>query len=820
MKSLISAALLSPLTLSLLLSLDAQGKQVALFPMDVTGNTVKETVSGRSFEIRGVRPAENVPGAKGNALRLDGYSSYVEGTMPAIISAGATKMTASVWCALECYPIVEIDVNTQELVPVVSCIDEGARTGFGFFVGMDGMPVFKAYIGGWPVEVKSSKALPVGEWANLTATVNTTQNTATLYCNGVPAASGRATGSFSIPESRLRMGRSFNERTAGPFCLTSLSALIDDFAVWDDVLSLNEISAMTAEHEADLRVPASRFANDPMRPAFHGMPGANWTNECHGMTYSNGRYHLFFQKNGNGPYMARLNWGHISSENLYNWREEKIAIVPGDNYDIKGCWSGTIFSDNEITGGRPAAIYTAVDYGRAVIAMATPDDDDLINWTKYHANPLVNGRPSVLTDDFRDPAFFRSESGAYIIVGSSINGVGTTTLHKYNPDSKTWSNDGRTFFNGLSAGYTGTFWEMPNITKIGDKWLFTVTPLGTMKGVTCLYWIGNINADGTFAPDKSMPSYFEFTNFSRDGYGLLSPTIYQHDGKTIALGIVPDKLAGEYNYTLGYAHTYSLPRELTINSAGELCQKPYSGLAGLRSQGGYSRDSFSLSGSQQASGVSGRAVELLAEFTAANGKCGFRLLDDGSSAIKVYYDASTNEIVADLREVNRMVNDGGVFDGLYKSVLPKNLKNTNVKLNVFFDHSIIDIFVNDTWASSVRVFAYGKGTENVSMFAEQPAEVSSFKAWNLDAANTVAVEDIIADEDTSADAVRIFPSVGAIRYENAPSDSVLEVYNLTGAKLLSERVEGAGAVGTTVNGPVIAVVKTTSSLKSEKMILK
>mgnify|MGYP002622380194 CR=1 FL=1 len=41
------------------------------------------------------------------------------------------------------------------------------------------------------------------------------------------------------------------------------------------------------------------------------------TNEIHGMTYSRDRYHVFFQKNANGPYMSRLHWGHISSESLY-----------------------------------------------------------------------------------------------------------------------------------------------------------------------------------------------------------------------------------------------------------------------------------------------------------------------------------------------------------------------------------------------------------------------------------------------------------------------------------------------------------------------
>jgi beta-fructofuranosidase len=62
---------------------------------------------------------------------------------------------------------------------------------------------------------------------------------------------------------------------------------------------------------------------------------------------------------------------------------------------------------------------------------------------------------------------------------------------------------------------------------------------------------------------------------------LLSPTIYQKDGKTLLLGIVPDKLAGSVNAEMGWAHNYSLPREISLASDGSLVQKPYSGLTGM-----------------------------------------------------------------------------------------------------------------------------------------------------------------------------------------------------------------------------------------------
>lgn len=112
---------------------------------------------------------------------------------------------------------------------------------------------------------------------------------------------------------------------------------------------------------------------------------------------------------------------------------------------------------------------------------------------------------------------------------------------------------------------------MPTISKIGDKWLFTATPLNTGTGVRTMYWTGSINADGTFNPSSRTSKNVELN--SRDGFGLLSPTIYNHNGKTIALGIVPDKLGSQENWNLGWAHCYSLPREWSLDSNGMLVQR-------------------------------------------------------------------------------------------------------------------------------------------------------------------------------------------------------------------------------------------------------
>lgn len=707
---------------------------VAHFNMDVSGGEITESVSGNRFEVSGHFTPENVAGAVGRALRFDGYTSRVDARLGNILPEGSTKMTVSLWAAVPCYPIIQLDVNTKEQTPIVSCLDETKKSGFGFFIGFDGKYSFRTFLGGWPANVEIDKPLSTYEWHNLVAVVDCEGGSIKVYDNGEEVGSGRAMGTFSVGDTPFYMGQGSVSRKLGPFELMSYNGLIDDVSVWNEAKTLSEISAWKAENKPDLDIPSSRFADDKLRPRFHGMPAAGWTNECHGMYYSDGRYHLFFQKNGDGPYMARLHWGQISSDNLYDWREEKIALAPGDWYDLKGCWSGCVFADEEITGGKPGIFYTAVDYVKAMIAQASPATEALDNWIKSDKNPIIPGRPAGLSDDFRDPYFFRHDGKAYIIVGSSKNGVGVSTLHRYNPQGGTWTNNGELFFEGTNAATDGKFWEMANITPMPDgKWLFTSTPLGTQQGVRTIYWTGSINSEGKYQPDNhsSTPRLVELN--SKEGFGLLSPTIYQHDGKTIALGIVPDKLPQQINWNLGWAHCYSLPREWSLDDSDNLIQRPFDGLKGMRSSTLFEKSDFELSGVQPLDPVSGRAVEALATFEVGDSIFGFNIFKSAGSQATVEYNPATGVLTVDFSGLRRIVNDGGVYDGVYTCQLPeKPSKGSEMKIDMFIDHSILDIFVNDKWATSIRVFPTEPDADGIEAFAGEQVKIRNLSAWVLD----------------------------------------------------------------------------------------
>ncbi|MDE6534103.1 MAG: GH32 C-terminal domain-containing protein [Muribaculaceae bacterium] len=725
---------------------EANSKLVAHFPMDVISGEIVESVSGEKFAVEGNFAPENLPGAVGEALRFDGYTSHIKGSLGDILPSGSKQVTVSMWVAVPSYPIIKIDTDTQEKTAIATCLDTDSKTGFGFYIGFNGKYSFRMFLGGWPVNIDVDTPLPTYQWNNLVAVVDCDARYVKLYNNGVEVGAGRATGSISYSPCSFYMGQGVESNMSGPFELMSFNGLLDDISVWDEAKSLDEIKGWKAENDPNLDIPDSRFAEDLLRPRFHGMPAAGWTNECHGMYYSEGRYHLFFQKNGDGPYMARLHWGHISSENLYDWREEKIALAPGDWYDIKGCWSGCVFSDEVVTGGQPNIIYTAVDYAKAMVAQAMPETESLDNWVKYDRNPIINGRPSGLSDDFRDPYFFRKGENGYIIVGSSSNGVGTTTLHRYNASAGNWISEGQ-FFTGKNAATDGRFWEMPNVTQMSDgKWLFTATPLETSRGVRTLYWTGGIGDDGRFVADvhSSEPRAVELN--SREGFGMLSPTVYNHDGKTIALGIVPDKLSSADNWHLGWAHCYSLPREWQLSSDGLLLQKPYEGLRGMRTGTSYSEREFELSGHYGLEPVSGRSVEVCGVFEVGNAGFGFKIFKSDRGEGIVRYVPATGELVVDFTGLRRLVNDGGVYDGIYRCPLPEHPAiGSELKINMYIDHSIIDIFVNDRWATSIRVFPTEKDADGIEVYSDSIVRVKSLEAWVLDASGDSASVGSISD---------------------------------------------------------------------------
>ena len=697
----------------------------------VAPNQVKDDATQEVYNVNHRLDAYETVGAKGNCLRFDGYSNFIASDINTDGMA-SKKLTFSLWCAPQAYPsITGMDDKGEEWTNIAGNFQ--GNTGVAFRITNRGHYAFVCNVDGTLIECHAPERMACSEWNHLVGIVDTEAGKVDFYNNGQLLASKTCQqgGNIETGNGTFVIGKGVE--TVGNGCImNTFCGLIDEVELYNG-LQTSLITDNTPEHAVDMNYDIEkRYGNNILRPKFHGMPDGNWTNETHGLIYYGGKYHVFFQKNSNAPIMCHMHWGHITSTDLFNWKEEKVALMPLDDYEMKGAWSGCVFTDPDFNNGLPVIGYTSVDFAKASISTAYAKDETLLDWTKQ--GQVIPASPAGYSD-FRDCYYFRANDKKYMIVGSGLNNVGATTLFEYNGSS--WNFKG-TFFKGTNKAEHGEYWEMPTITKMDEEgnYLFTCTPLGTSVGVKVICWIGKINNDGTFNPVTG-PFDFEMAGTSKDGFGLLSPSICQKDGKTICLGIVPDKVDGAKNAEWGWAHNYSLPREISLSAdKRSLVQKPFEGLAGMRSKTEkYEASNINLNNrAQELGNVKGRQIEFEAEFVVdRNAEQGFRFLKNGSNYASLSY--SSGKLTFDISNLAKI--DNVTKYNTYVSDL--NLANGQIlKLHVYLDGSIADVFVNDKDAFSVRLFPTDADAVNVEAFSTGNTIARSLKGWNLVLAGNVS----------------------------------------------------------------------------------
>lgn len=689
------------------------GAKVMSLPMEIDGDRLGG--GNVSLSVEGRFAPMQIAGKEGNAWRTDGNSSRATGQIETMIVDG-DRMTASLRFAVDTYAIVEHETGTTRHVEIMSCLNEAAHTGFGFYMNRTGNYMARVYVGGEPVEIVAEDKVPLWEWNDLSVTVD--GNLVRLYRNGDLKGERRANASgVKAGNSTIYVGRANAHGDIGGTETCGFNGAFDDLSVYDEVILPNYKASY-----ADLNPPSDRYDSDLMRARFHGQPGMNWTNETHGLFYNSGgdrKWHVFFQRTGSTPMMSHQHWGHIVSDDLITWRDEKPALAPSEFYDIKGCWSGCVFSDHAFNNGNPTIIYTGVDFARPYAATAYCDDNlNMREWHRDQSNPIY------VTDncgDARDTYFYRTDSeNAYFLIGAR------DAVHYYRWNDGHWDYKGEFYHTepGVDSGHNT---EMPNVTRIGDKWMMTTSPLAGMYGTTCLYRTGDIS-DGRFI-NYSGAERVDF--FGCDGYGLLSPSPgTMPDGRTIAIGIVPDKLPGDLNIRHGYAHLYSLPREWSLDQQGRLMQKPYEGIYQYRNKTLMKKESgITLDGTLNLHPVRGREAEVCATFELGERPAGINFFKDvsGNKAF-ISYNPTTKEIRIDYSRIRHYGNGKDSFS----SILPLGPGvGEELKLHLFIDHSIVDIFVNDRYAASVRIFAEDENADLIEIFSEGPTNIISLEAYIL-----------------------------------------------------------------------------------------
>ncbi len=469
--------------------------------------------------------------------------------------------------------------------------------------------------------------------------------------------------------------------------------------------------------DSDTAARCRKLAADPLRPQYHLLPDHNWMNDPNGPIFYRGKYHMFHQYNPKGAVWGNMHWAHATSPDMIHWQHEGIALAPTPGGpDQDGVFSGSAVLDN----GRPTIIYTGVarpaapaeatlrdgqHVWRETQCLAVAQDDDLRVWKKL-PQPVIAAPPAGMeVTGFRDPCLWREGDRWMLILGSGIRGKGGMILLYSSPDLRNW-----TYLHPLVEGDasgkdttnpvdTGDMWECPDFFPLGKKHVLLISTMGKVR------WKAGTYADQKFHPEKEgvvdWGSYYA------------AKTMLDKDGNRILWGWIPEARPDSELIKAGWAGVMSLPRVMSLSSANEF-QTEVAPAAGLLRSQHIKREAGNDIAATRTLFEAARVVDLAAEIDfllrPKADDLTIHLLSDGGEFVSIScvkrsgYELRVGNVTAPL------------------AAMP-------MRLHMFLDGSVLEVFVNDGIAVTARVYQVPSGPLRVKI--EGDAEVTSLDIWQM-----------------------------------------------------------------------------------------
>jgi fructan beta-fructosidase len=473
--------------------------------------------------------------------------------------------------------------------------------------------------------------------------------------------------------------------------------------------------------------------SEKYRPQYHFTPDHNWINDPNGLVYYKGEYHLFYQYNPYGNRWGHMSWGHAVSKDLLHWEHLPVALEEYvKNGDSTMIFSGSAVADLQNTSGffekdsaGLVAIYTShVHEGNNQITQhqSIAHSNDARKFTVYENNPVLDEK----LKDFRDPKVFWYEPEKKWVMTVVIPDKFKARFYE-SKDLKSW----KLLSEFGPLGDQAKIWECPDLLQVPmlddpskKKWVLLVSnshPQGpTFVGMQ--YFVGNFDGK-TFTADnpKQYPLYLDY---GKDFYAAVSFNhVPKEDGRTIILGWANNWAYGQDIPTFPWKSAMTLPRELYLvkTLVGErIIQRPIKEAATLR---GDSIDYHNL-------GIAfkEKAFEIEYEFTSGTASnFGIRLITSPNEETVIGYDRVKKEVYLD-RTRSGNVSFHKDFPSIERA--PAELKEGKLRLQIFVDHSIIEVYINGG-EQVITDQIFPTGDYKVVTFAKDGETVTSIKTWTI-----------------------------------------------------------------------------------------
>ncbi|MDK2829592.1 MAG: beta-fructofuranosidase [Clostridium butyricum] len=441
-------------------------------------------------------------------------------------------------------------------------------------------------------------------------------------------------------------------------------------------------------------------------------------NDPNGLSYFNGKYHIFYQWNPFGCEHKTKHWALVKTTDFVNFTKPEIILKPEDWFDKNGCYSGGAYVKDDIlklfyTGN----VKNEKDERESYQCIVDYNKDGSFE----KRGPIIPKQPDGYTAHFRDPMIFVNEGIYYMVLGVQRENLTGAALVYKSDDIEKWELVGELETNMKEFGY---MWECPNIIKVNDdKYAFLFSPQGLeaeeFKNQNIYqsgYVIGNL--------DFKVPQLKNHSEFKEIdmGFDFYAPQVFTHNDKNIMIGWVgmPDK-DSEYpsGENGGWMFPLTLPRVLEYKD-NVLYQKPLKEVENLREKQIVSVKDLDIN--EYSLDLDSRNIEidlelLLEESTFIDFKFIFR-----DEYINLTYNKENGVCVIDRNNMKL----GGKGIRKFKLNVDKTLK-----LHMFIDNSVMEIYYQEGLETTTLMYFPKFDDFKIEIKSDNKVKMSELNIWNL-----------------------------------------------------------------------------------------
>nr|WP_286672279.1 GH32 C-terminal domain-containing protein [Cohnella hashimotonis] len=702
-------------------------------------------------------------GVAGKGLLFDGYSTWIARPSSEMAKPG-DEITIESWVSPRSYEWGD----QGKLSAIVNQYDSANRSGYLLGMGRHGKWSFQVGVNGKWTEVwaADNKPLQKNVWSHIAATYNKTDGKLKLYLNGELA--GTATAEKKLPITPANTDFMIGKNNSGAvingvFTANMFNGMIDEVKVYNTALSQEAIQsdyqsvvsgfAGGVAPTPSMDFDRSDYDGDRYRPQYHLIAPGHWMNEPHAPLYFEGKYHIFYQFNPQGPYWHQIHWGHAVSDDMVHWEDMPVALAPdGGSETPDGVWSGSAVVGDD---GNPALFFTAGNdqatpnqaTGLARSTFKDDGDADLKKWV-YNGTPVTTQAANLTAPEgevwygnFRDPYVWKDGDTWYQLVGSGIKNVGGTALLYTSDDMVHWTYQ-HPFFVGDYEKYhkTGQVWELPVLLPLGEdengtmKYAFFINPwfdhydADNVKYV--FHWIGTWDkTTNKFVPDHEEPRLFDFGEHFTGPSGMVDG-----QGRSILYSITQDRRTEQQHSDAGWAHNGGLPLVLSLRSDDTLGIEPIPELQSLRGEQLVDLSDTSVEAANaKLSQVQGDMLEIVLEAKIDLAKkfgISLRKTADGKEETRLFYDTENKQLNLDRWKSSL---DPDVQKGIQNGQM--ELDGDVLKLHVYLDRSMIEAYANGKNSITSRVYPTRGDALGLALWREGgAASVQKLQVWKMNSA--------------------------------------------------------------------------------------